>query len=386
MNEMKKILNGSIKEFQDKVENATATPASYLVGKNGLAYVMPDTVSESITCAIHVTTDQVQNVEGIFNMAFVEVNTQKDIFSLFSVSSSPSRGTVTVKFTGASGTVIPKGSRCTGTGTPTVQTIITATIPVAGFISVLCETIAYNTSPIPALSITALTPTISGVTCTNLLAGTHGTIDAPAMVLITYRGLTIGVNKSGSYNNVAQTYHYTGEIIQNRNKGFIITDNALAESLFLSNSTAKWLEFGTYCGVTIYPSFLTPSNKESAYMTIEIVSTVSRNIVSQVSDIIKKQYLIDTCRLRLINGTLIQAQNIADKLNEQAKESRLFGMMDFPSWTQTNDDTQKSFGIKTNLRVMDMKINYQLESGASNALKYIKTATADIAINSIGGV
>lgn len=372
MNDLQAMLQGSIKQFADHENNAVAKAAAYLVAQNGLAYVLPGELEENISCAIHVDTSQLQNADGIYNSAFVQLDTQTDIFSIFTAIANGQRARVTCRFTGPAATVIPKGTRV---GYPEVATVAAKTLPALGYMDVICESQEY-TVDIPAGVIDTMIDTIAGVTVENLVAGTSS---VPALVLVYYRGLVIGINKSGTFNNVAKTYHYAGEIIQNKNKGFILATDSIIETMFLSNSTAKWILFGTYCGVPCYPSFLTPTNLETAHMVVEITSTIPMGMVSQTSDILKQQSCRDSCRIHLINGTLNQAQDIATALYEQAREIGLFGCIDFPAWVQTNDDTQPSFSLKANKRVMDMRINYVLESGATGALKYITDATALIA-------
>jgi hypothetical protein len=294
MNEAKKLLQGSIKEFQDKINNASATPCTYLLGANGLSYILPGETSTDISCAFHVSTDQVQRPDGIYDVSVVEVNTQVELFSLF-------------------------------------QT------------------------------------------------------DSVSMIIITYNGLKIGVNKSAVYNGQMQTYHYFGEILQNKNSGYIITDDAVATELFLSNSTTKWIEFGTHSGVSVYPSFLTPFNKSTIHAIVEVKSSKAFSQPIQTTDTTILQYISDDCTIHLINATLNEAQKFLMALDTQAREKGFFGLMTIPGWVQVQDDTQSSFGIKANKRTMTIKINYVLESAADTALKYITKATANIAVTTLGG-
>jgi hypothetical protein len=373
MNDIQALLGASIKEFHDKENNATAKSASYLVGKNGLAYVLPMGDPTPFSCAIHVDTAQLQVVEGIYNSAFVSIDTQTDLFQTFIEKSSRKRTTVVCRFSSEGTITIPTGTRA---GYPEVRTTEPANIPDGGGgVDVPCEAVEYSVD-IPVGAIDTMITELEGVYVTNLV---HGEKYAPTMILVYYRDFIIGINKTGTYNNVAKTFHYTGEIIQNRNKGFIIADDSILETLFLSNSTAKWMEFGTYCGIPCYPSFLTPANLESTYMIAEISQTDAIGMVSQGTDEQRSQNCKDQCRLHLMNATLDQAQRVASLLYEQAGEKGLFGVMDFPSWSQVQDDNQASFGVKSNHRVMNVRVNYVLESVAESALNYILDAAAMIA-------
>jgi hypothetical protein len=294
MNEAKKLLQGSIKEFEDKLNNAVATPCTYLLGANGLSYILPGETDTVVSCAFHVSTDQVQRPDGIYDISVVEVNTQIELFSLFQAATT-------------------------------------------------------------------------------------------SLIIVEYKGLKIGINRSASFNDQMQTYHYFGEVLQNKNSGYVITDDAIAEELFLSNSTAKWIEFGTYSGIPVYPSFLTPFNKVDAHAIVEIKTTKAFSRPIQTTDTKILQFQSDDCTLHLINATLDQAQKFSLALDTQAAEKEYFGLMTIPVWQQVQDDTQSSFGIKANKRTMPIKINYVLESAADTALKYIKQATVSLTAATIGG-
>lgn len=290
MTDFEKLTQASTKQFSDKKNNAVAYPCSYFISSNGLAYLIKNTTGTKITCAFHITTDQVQQVEGLFDKGFVECNSTTSLCECFQSSN-------------------------------------------------------YD------------------------------------LFIIEYKGITIGVNKQEKRIELSGTYHYFGEVIENRNGNYIVLNEAEAQQLYLSNSMTKWLSFGDYCSIPVYPSYLTPVNVATTYITVEIENTKSIGIVHQVSDTVNKQYLQDKLKLYLTNATLNQAQEVSMKLNSQAEKLGLFGFQDLPNWTQINDTTQSSFGIKTNLRFMDLTINYQLLSDPSEPLKYIIQSAVTMTAN-----
>lgn len=375
MNDLQAMLHGSVASFHDAKEPATAKSAAYLVGANGLSYLLPSEEGKAVVIsALHLDIDQVQRADGIYNTSAVFIDLNTNLFDTFTADANATPATVTCRFTGTSGTVIPKGTRAGDGGDIVVKTSVAGTIPVAGYIDIVCTSLTYLQT-IPANTIDTMIDVIAGVTVNNAAAGTTST---RSMVLVYYKDFIIGLNRMIAYNAVAGTYHYNGEIIQNRNKGYIVLDDTSASTLFLSNSTTKWLSFGTYAGIPFYPSFLTPANQETAHAIVEITKTEPVSLVKQVSDTIVQQSLKDYCKITLINGTLKQAQDVSRFLYEQAGEARLFGVLDFPAWSQDQADVQSSFGVKANKRTMDLKINYVLESGATSAIKYIIEATASI--------
>lgn len=376
MSDMQGLLSGPIKTFHDALEPATAKPAAYLVGENGLAYILPSDEGQAVTItAIHADIDQVQRSDGIYNSSVIFIDLKDNLFDTFVTDPNATPARVTCRFTGPVGTDIPSGTRASNTDASiVVSTQAVAEIPAAGYIDLVCLSEEYLQT-IPAEDIDTMVDTITGVTVLNAAAGVTMT---RSLVLVYYKDYVIGINKMIARNEVAGVYHYNGEIIQNRNRGYIVLDDSSASQLFLSNSTTKWLTFGNYCGIPFYPSFLTPANQSSAHAIVEITKTEPVSMVAQMTDTVNQQLLKDYCKITLINGTLKQAQDVAMMLYGQAGEAGLFGVLDFPAWSQDQNDVQSGFGVKANKRVMDLKVNYVLESGATSAIKYIIEATASI--------
>ena len=376
MNDLEALLHGSVKSFNNAKEPAVAKSAAYLVGANGLSYLLPSEEGKAVTItAIHMDIDQVQRADGIYNTSAIFLDLNDNLFDIFDTENNATPASVTCRFTGPEGTEIPKGTRAgDSSGEIVVSTQSDAVIPVTGYIDLVCISTAYIQT-IQAGIIDTMIDEIPDVAVTNPASGTTMT---RSMVLVYYKDFIIGINRMIGFNDVAGTYHYNGEIIQSRNKGYIVLDDTSASQLFLSNSTTKWLSFGSYCGIPFYPSFLTPTNQSVAHAIVEITKTDPVSMVKQVSDTIVQQSLKDYCKITLINGTLKQAQDVARMLYEQAGEAKLFGVLDFPAWSQDQNDVQASFGVKANKRTMDLKVNYILESGATSAIKYITEATASI--------
>lgn len=209
--------------------------------------------------------------------------------------------------------------------------------------------------------------------------------DRTNFIIISYNNYYIGIKNLYGYNEVNKTFRYECEIIDNKNKNFVITDSSEASEKLLSNSTMNWLLFGDYCGIPVYPSFLSPLNLETAYLSIEIISTIPVSTIWQDSDTIKKQTLKDKCKLSLINGTLNDSQNIIDYLYTQAEEKEYFGIMNSIAFSQNNRENQIAFDIKSNIRTAEFYINYELESDAETALKYITSALFTMNEFKLGG-
>lgn len=200
----------------------------------------------------------------------------------------------------------------------------------------------------------------------------------PDVVILDYKGFTLGVNKSGEFNSEAQTYHYTGEVLLNRNEQYIILDEAEASTLILSDSTTKWLSLATHFGIPVFPSFVSTINLNQTHLIVNVTDSVPLNNVHQTSDTILKQYKRDKIKLYLINATQTQAQLLAQKIFDCPLQFGYFGVQNFVAWKTINEFTQRSFGLKQNIRTMDITINYQLDIATSNAIKYFKQISATI--------
>lgn len=60
MNDMQGMLSGATRSLNDAPFPATAKSAAYLVGSNGLSYVLPSDGGESVDImSIHIDVDQV---------------------------------------------------------------------------------------------------------------------------------------------------------------------------------------------------------------------------------------------------------------------------------------------------------------------------------------
>lgn len=205
--------------------------------------------------------------------------------------------------------------------------------------------------------------------------------------LLEYDDYYIGIDRLSGFNKINNTYAYDGQVIKNTNAEFIVTSETEAAEILNSDSTTKWIEFGSYCGITLYPSFLAPVNKSGTYLSVEILESKSIGPVWQYDDTTKKQKKIDTCKLSLVNGTLNQAQNVAEYLDKQVDEQGFFGLMEtFPGFSQHNNFLQSGFNIKSNVKTANIKINYTLDSDSEETLKYITEALFTMsAVNYTGG-
>ena len=292
MGELENLLKGSIKEFEDKTNNALAIPCVYIPGTNGLPYLIKNTsLQKNVSIALHVSADQEQREDGIYDSGYISIDTHENLMEIFGEGSD--------------------------------------------------------------------------------------------IVIILYKEYIIGINRSGDFNSQANTYHYTGELLLNRNDDYIILDEDEATTLILSDSTTKWLDLATYFGLSIFPSFVSTKNKNDTHLIVSITNSKALNNVHQIDDTTKRQYKKDTVKLFLVNSTLIQAQELAEKIFKSPEKYGYFGIQDFPGWKTINEYTQKSFGLKQNIRSMELKINYQLDITTETGIKYFKQISATINDNII---
>ena len=74
-------------------------------------------------------------------------------------------------------------------------------------------------------------------------------------------------------NQEANHYDYRAEILQNKNKGFVVYDITEISSNLLNNSIPLWIYNKDRLNIPVYPSYLSPLNLETPYLSVEVIDT-----------------------------------------------------------------------------------------------------------------
>lgn len=182
-----------------------------------------------------------------------------------------------------------------------------------------------------------------------------------------------------SLHEPEEIYHYSGEMLNARNKRFIIVDEKKMEEKLITNSMPLWLRNKDLFPCPIFPSYLSPSNMDCPYMSIEVFSTTALNDIIKVEDKLI-QYKREYCRLYLINADEQMAQEILWLITRIYPEhdTRSFGVMNMPRWFTSLEDKQRAFSIMANRKICDVEINYWQLTDAKEAMLYFRGVLAQI--------
>ncbi len=168
-----------------------------------------------------------------------------------------------------------------------------------------------------------------------------------------------------AYNKEMKQYDYRAELLQNKNKSFIVYDISEINDNLINNSIPLWLLQKERLDIPIYPSFLSPINLSIPYLTVEVIDSEALSMpkVDYTKNKIA-QHKQDKIRLRGVNIELEKQQELAyniQSLNENYKEN-VFGITNMINFKSILNDTQKGFGIVSNKCQSEFTINYILET------------------------
>lgn len=211
----------------------------------------------------------------------------------------------------------------------------------------------------------------------------------PDLYILNYDNKFFMVHSLIAYNNEMKHYDYRAEILQNKNKNFIIYDTTEIVSNLLNNSIPLWLQNSERLNIAVYPSYLSPLNLETAYLSVEITDTKPFSMTrlrKENGDTVIGQWKQDTVRLHLINQTTELQQELAYNIQTLSMnyKDNVFGINDIINFKSVQDDRQKGFGIITNKVISDFKINYFQETITRNiAMHFIKELIVKVNENTI---
>lgn len=198
--------------------------------------------------------------------------------------------------------------------------------------------------------------------------------EMPELFILSYDNNYFMVHSLIAYNKEADHYDYRAEILQNKNKGFIVYDITKINSNLLNNSIPLWIYNKDRLNTAIYPSYLSPLNLETPYLSVEVIDT--KGLSMPISRIENKennyigQWKQDTIRLHLINAPTETQQELAYNIQTLSQNyiENVFGVNDFINFKSVSDDRQKGFGIISNKSVSNFRINYYQETVSNNTV------------------
>lgn len=208
--------------------------------------------------------------------------------------------------------------------------------------------------------------------------------ETPELFILSYDNNFFMVHSLIAHNQEANHYDYRAEILQNKNKGFIVYDITEISSNLLNNSIPLWIYNKDRLNIPVYPSYLSPLNLETPYLSVEVIDTKGLSMPRYEKENENNyvgQWKQDTIRLHLINATTEAQQELAYNIQTLAQNynENVFGVNDFINFKSVSDDRQKGFGIVSNKAISDFKINYYQETVTSNiVIELIKTIIVQV--------
>lgn len=197
--------------------------------------------------------------------------------------------------------------------------------------------------------------------------------ETPELFILNYENNYFMVHSLIGYNKETDHYDYRAEILQNKNKSFIVYDITEINSNLLNNSIPLWIYNKDRLNIPIYPSYLSPINLETPYLSVEVIDTKGLSMPTYSKENNNNyvgQWKQDTIRLHLINAKTEAQQELAYNIQtlSQNYNENVFGVNDFINFKSASDDRQKGFGIVSNKAISDFKINYYQETLANNTV------------------
>ena len=197
--------------------------------------------------------------------------------------------------------------------------------------------------------------------------------EAPELFILNYENNYFMIHSLIAYNKETDHYDYRAEILQNKNKSFIVYDITEINSNLLNNSIPLWIYNKDRLNIPIYPSYLSPINLETPYLSVEVIDTKGLSMPTYSKENNNNyvgQWKQDTIRLHLINAKTEAQQELAYNIQtlSQNYNENVFGVNDFINFKSASDDRQKGFGIVSNKAISDFKINYYQETLTNDAV------------------
>lgn len=197
--------------------------------------------------------------------------------------------------------------------------------------------------------------------------------EAPELFILNYENNYFMIHSLIAYNKETDHYDYRAEILQNKNKSFIVYDITEINSNLLNNSIPLWIYNKDRLNIPIYPSYLSPINLETPYLSVEVIDTKGLSMPTYSKENNNNyvgQWKQDTIRLHLINAQTEVQQELAYNIQtlSQNYNENVFGVNDFINFKSVSDDRQKGFGIVSNKAISDFKINYYQETLTNDAV------------------
>lgn len=171
-----------------------------------------------------------------------------------------------------------------------------------------------------------------------------------------------------AFNKEMKHYDYRAELLQNKNKSFIVYDTSDITENLINNSIPLWLLQKDRLDISIFPAFLSPVNLTTPYLTVEVIDTLPLSMPKAEYKEKIKQHKKDKIRLRGLNIELEKQQELAFNIQslQDNYNNDTFGVLNIINFKSILNDNQKGFGIISNKCQAEFDINYMIETTRLN--------------------
>ena len=219
------------------------------------------------------------------------------------------------------------------------------------------------------------------------------TISKTEIYIGEYDSLRFSFNTTGIFSPNSKLFHYTGNAVLPTMSSQIIDDLTDFDqtSPVTSNSTALWLALNSYTPasyekfsnpVTLYPSYLVPTNLEPPYGVVHIDPASTVGIAGAPyydSSLSQSQLVMDRVRVTLYGVRNDDSLNFLSFVHEYTLNNDSFGIMNIPV-VRDDKRTQSELSVIAQKKVIDFDVNYYQERVVSVSRQLITSCIPDYII------
>jgi hypothetical protein len=188
-------------------------------------------------------------------------------------------------------------------------------------------------------------------------------------------------SSSGKFYESSGLYHYQGDAIYPAMYSQIIDNPTLPITLnqVATNSLPIWLQLNAL--MPIYPAFLTPTNLQPPYATVEITDTVAKGSAPYIDSTgTHTQLAGEKCKLIIYGLSNNTALDFQDYIINQSLVYDNFGIENSPI-IKDEQRTQSELTMIANKKSIEFEINYYQQRVNTITQQLILSALCSVTIN-----
>ena len=211
-----------------------------------------------------------------------------------------------------------------------------------------------------------------------------------------FDGIRFSFQSQGMYSPASKLYHYTGNAIYPYMDSQIIdsADDIDTSAQIVSNALPFFLAMNSYTKqdwdlfenpITLYPSFLTPTNLVPSYGVLhnEPGNVRAQNMVPiRSNDGTTDQYVSEEIYITLYGTNNLQASNFVNFVLEYSQNHDYFGINTTPI-VQDEKEKQDEMGILASKKTITFTVNYYQSASRSVSRQLIESAIVSYDVSTL---